>query len=154
RAPFQTIYSLATVLMEGLAMPSAFDLVRQAAAVPLRPGEVCLVSSRSGKRLVVPKGCLEPGKTAAEVALQEAWEEAGLTGLLRSDPIGSYVYEKAGLTCHVVVFIMLVNHEADDYPERTMRERQWISLAQAPMRVEEPGLREILRAVGAYKEAC
>jgi 8-oxo-dGTP pyrophosphatase MutT (NUDIX family) len=135
-------------------MPSAPELIRQAAAVPLRAGQVCLVSSRSGKRWVVPKGCLEPGKTAGEIALQEAWEEAGLTGLLRPEPIGSYVYEKAGLTCHVVVFLMLVSHEAAEYPERWLRERVWVGLPLAPLRVEEPGLRDILRAVGTVKEAC
>jgi len=51
-------------------------LVRQAAAIPILCGQVCLVSSRSGKRWVIPKGCLEPGKTAAEIALLEAWEAA------------------------------------------------------------------------------
>jgi 8-oxo-dGTP pyrophosphatase MutT (NUDIX family) len=134
-------------------MPSVPELVRQAAAVPLRAGQVCLVRSSSGKRWVVPKGCMEPGKTAGEVALQEAWEEAGLTGLLRPEPVGSYVYDKAGLTCHVVVFVMHVSHAAEEYPERWLRERVWVGLAQAPLRVEEPGLRDILRAVGAVKEA-
>ena len=48
--------------------------VRQAAAIPVKDGQVCLVTSRSGKRWVIPKGCLEPGKTAGEIieaALQD-----------------------------------------------------------------------------------
>ena len=49
-----------------------------------------------------PKGNLEPGKTAQEIALQEAWEEAGLAGLIQQEPIGSYFYDKDGLTCHVM----------------------------------------------------
>src|ERR1700730_2882539 len=100
-------------------------LLRQPAALPMRAGEVCLVTSRSGKRWVVPKGCMEPGKTAAEIALQEAWEEAGLVGVLQPEPLGSYFYEKAGFTCHVTVFLMNVTDIANDWPERGMRQRCW-----------------------------
>src|SRR5271163_738098 len=92
-------------------------LLRQAAAIPIRNGQVCLVASRSGKRWVVPKGCMEPGKTTGEIALQEAWEEAGLVGLLEHEPIGSYVYEKDGFTCHVIVFLLRVTDAVDVYPE-------------------------------------
>src|ERR1041385_8682014 len=98
-------------------MPTSTDLIRQAAAIPVKAGQVCLVSSRSGKRWVIPKGCMEPGKTAGEVALLEAWEEAGLVGLLDPVPVGSYVYEKAGQTCHVIVFVMRVTEAAENYPE-------------------------------------
>ena len=121
-------------------------LIRQAAAIPLRNGQVCLVSSRGGKRWVVPKGCMEPGKTAAEIALQEAWEEAGLVGLLQHEPIGSYVYEKDGLTCHVIVFLLMVTDAVDVYPEVAVRQRVWLSLAQALTRaVDDNGLRELIR---------
>jgi len=134
-------------------MPTSPEWVRQAAAVPVRAGQVCLVTSRNGKRWVVPKGCLEPGKTAGEIALQEAWEEAGLAGVLQPDPVGSYFYEKAGLAYHVLVFLLTVTQSADEYPERPVRERCWVPFAQALQRIEEPGLREILRSVATLKEA-
>jgi 8-oxo-dGTP pyrophosphatase MutT (NUDIX family) len=121
-------------------------LIRQAAVIPLRNGQVCLVSSRSGRRWVVPKGCMEAGKTAAEVALMEAWEEAGLVGLLQHEPVGSYVYEKEGFTCHVIVFLMSVTEAVDSYPESGMRQRVWLPVAQAVARLDEPGLRELVRA--------
>jgi 8-oxo-dGTP pyrophosphatase MutT (NUDIX family) len=135
-------------------MPISPEWIRQAAAVPVRAGQVCLVSSRSGKRWVIPKGNLEPGKTAGEIALQEAWEEAGLAGILRPEPVGSYLYDKAGLTCYVAVYLLTVTQSVDEYPEREMRERSWVSFAQALLRVEEVGLREILRSVALVKEAC
>jgi 8-oxo-dGTP pyrophosphatase MutT (NUDIX family) len=119
--------------------------MRQAAAVPLRNGQVCLVSSRSGKRWVVPKGCLEPGKTAAEIALEEAWEEAGLLGLLAHDPIGTYLYEKDGFLCYVVVFLLTVTDAVDGYPEVGLRERVWLPVAQALPRLDDAGLRDIIR---------
>jgi 8-oxo-dGTP pyrophosphatase MutT (NUDIX family) len=128
-------------------MPIQPGLIRQAAVIPLRNGQVCLVSSRSGKRWVVPKGCMEPGKTAGEVALQEAWEEAGLVGLLQYEPIGSYVYEKDGFTCHVIVFLMTVTDSVENYPECALRQRIWLPISQAQTRVDETSLRELLRGV-------
>jgi len=119
-------------------------VIRQAAALPVRDGMVCLVTSRNGKRWVAPKGCLEPGKTAAEIAIQEAWEEAGLVGTLDPDPVGSYFYEKDGFTCHVLVFLMQVTGEAEDWLERTFRERRWLPAAKAAQRVADPGLRALI----------
>ncbi len=119
-------------------------VLRQAAALPVKDGQVCLVTSRNGKRWVAPKGCMEPGKTAGEIALQEAWEEAGLVGVLEPDPVGSYFYEKDGFTCHVIVFVMQVTDEAASWPEESFRERRWLSVAKAADRVADPGLRAII----------
>jgi 8-oxo-dGTP pyrophosphatase MutT (NUDIX family) len=132
-------------------MPIATDLIRQAAAIPIRDGQVCVVNSRSGKRWVIPKGCLEAGKSAGEIALQEAWEEAGLVGFLQPDPVGTYLYEKSGTTCHVTVFILRVTDLADDWPEREWRQRRWLSFAQAQAQIEDLGLRELIRGASASK---
>jgi 8-oxo-dGTP pyrophosphatase MutT (NUDIX family) len=128
-------------------MPISPGTVHQAAAIPLRNGRVCLVTSRSGKRWVVPKGNFEPGATAGEIALKEAWEEAGLSGALQPEPVGSYVYSKADQTYHVTVYLMYVSDAADKWPEQGMRLRTWLSIGQALRRVEEPGLRELIRSV-------
>lgn len=126
-------------------------LIRQAGVVPVRSGQVCLVTSRSGKRWVVPKGCIEPGRSAGEIALQEAWEEAGLVGLLQQEPLGSYIYEKDGFVCHVIVFLMNVTGVVEAYPETGLRQRVWMPPTQAMGRVEDPGLRDILRSVAMSK---
>lgn len=133
-------------------MPISPDLIRQAAAIPVKGGQVCLVTSRSGKRWVIPKGCLEPGKSAGEIALLEAWEEAGLVGVLSPEPLGTYLYEKAGFTCHVLVFLMRVTDVVDAYPEHDQRERVWVSFGQALRRLEDPGLRELIRAAAGTSE--
>ena len=131
-------------------MPLFDGEIRQAAALPMRDGEVCLVTSRNGKRWVAPKGCMEPGKTAGQIALQEAWEEAGLVGLLEPEPIGSYVYQKDGFTCHVIVFLMEVTSEAATWPEQSFRQRRWLSATKAAERIADPGLRALIEgaAVG------
>ena len=127
-------------------MPIQPGLIRQAAALPIRNGQICLVSSRSGKRWVVPKGNMEAGKSASEIALQEAWEEAGLAGILRPEPVGSYVYEKDGATCHVLVFFLEVTSAVDSYPEAAVRQRVWVSIPQSLTRIDDPGLRELVRS--------
>jgi 8-oxo-dGTP pyrophosphatase MutT (NUDIX family) len=96
--------------------------------------------------LVIPKGCLEPGKTAGEIALQEAWEEAGLTGILDTEPVGSYLYTKMGFTYHVTVFVMQVTDVADEWPERELRQRRWLTRSQAMAQIEDRGLRNLIRA--------
>jgi 8-oxo-dGTP pyrophosphatase MutT (NUDIX family) len=132
-------------------MASSPSVIRQAGVIALNGERICLVSSRGGKRWVVPKGCLEPNKTAAEIALQEAWEEAGLVGILQPDPVGTYLYEKAGFLCHVTVFLMNVTEMADRWPEQDFRERSWLTVKQAILRIDDAGLRELIREATAVK---
>src|SRR5438128_5122849 len=96
----------AVSLPGGVAMATVTEFIRQAAAIPIRDNQVCLITSSNGKRWIIPKGLIDPGHTAGESALQEAWEEAGLVGILSPHPVGSYVYEKWGCTCHVTAFRM------------------------------------------------
>ena len=106
-----------------------------------------MVTSRSGKRWVIPKGMIEPGATAGQIALQEAWEEAGLVGVLHREPVGTYLYDKWGGTHFVTVFLMDVLDESPVWPERNRRQREWMSTAEALDRLGDEGLREIVRAV-------
>jgi 8-oxo-dGTP pyrophosphatase MutT (NUDIX family) len=128
-------------------MANTLPTVQQAAAIPVRSGRVCLVTTRSGKRWVIPKGCLEPGKTAGQIALEEAWEEAGLLGALQREPIGSYVYEKLGNIYHVTVFLMNVTEARSIWPEAVERQRIWLRPMTAVARVDYLGLRKLLRKV-------
>lgn len=127
-------------------MPTA---VRQAAAVPVLGGRVCLVTSRSGRRWVFPKGMIDPGYTAAEAALAEAWEEAGLEGAVDPAPVGTYLYRKFDRDHHVTVFRMAVAAVKAAWPEAGARRREWVAPAEAVGRVEEAGLRDLLRQLFA-----
>jgi 8-oxo-dGTP pyrophosphatase MutT (NUDIX family) len=90
------------------------------------------------------------GRKPREVAAQEAFEEAGLLGtVVGRHPIGSYHYEKQlsskdGVLCEVMVFLLLVGRQLDDWPERAERERRWFELSDAYAAVDEGGLAEIL----------
>jgi 8-oxo-dGTP pyrophosphatase MutT (NUDIX family) len=126
-------------------MATPDESIRQAGVLALRRGRVCLITSRNGRRWVIPKGWIEPGQTAGESALQEAWEEAGLLGALEREPIGSYLYEKEGQSYRVTVFLMKVTTVAQDWPERSFRERSWVTPAGFFDRIEDAGLAEIVR---------
>src|SRR5258708_20379358 len=97
-----------------MAIPARW--IRQAAAIPVRDGLVCLVTSSNGRRWVIPKGMMEPGKTSGEIALQEAWEEAGLVGTLQPQPVGAYFYDKYGGTCHATVYRLDVTEFLTTFP--------------------------------------
>lgn len=126
-------------------MASFPNLIYQAAAIPMKAGKICIVKSSSGKRWVVPKGCLESGKSLGEIALQEAWEEAGLVGVLNPEPVGTYLYEKWGGTYHVTVYLMAVTDVSEEYPECMLREREWVTPTQALTRIKDAGLHAVLR---------
>jgi 8-oxo-dGTP pyrophosphatase MutT (NUDIX family) len=128
------------------------QVLRQAAVIPVADGRVVLVTSSSGRRWVVPKGMIDSGHSPGESALIEAWEEAGLVGVISPDPVGSYLYEKYGRTHHVLVYLLQVTEEATDWPERDVRKREWVDPAEAVERVEEGGLKEIIAAVCLTKE--
>jgi 8-oxo-dGTP pyrophosphatase MutT (NUDIX family) len=126
-------------------MPTFGESIRQAAALAIRRGRICLITSRNGKRWVIPKGWIEPGQTAGETALQEAYEEAGLVGALEREPIGSYLYEKEGNSYHVTVFVMNVTSVSQDWPEHDFRQRSWVGPAGFFERIDDEGLIDIVR---------
>jgi 8-oxo-dGTP pyrophosphatase MutT (NUDIX family) len=127
-------------------------VMSQSAAIPILDGRVCMVTSRSGRRWVFPKGQIDPGHTPPESALVEAWEEAGVSGTLDPEPIGNYVYEKFGQPHHVIVYRLRVNEVHDAWPEQGFREREWLTIDEALERIDEAGLQEIVRqAFGANR---
>lgn len=112
--------------------------------------QVLLVTSRGTGRWIVPKGWPMDGKKAAEAALQEAWEEAGVAECAAIEGhVGSYAYDKHlddgyDAPVEVEVFKVRVKQLADIYPEHDERTRRWVSPADAAEMVQEPGLKSIL----------
>ena len=123
----------------------------QSAVIPFRRRgndvEILLVTSRSGKRWIVPKGMVDPDLTPEDSAVKEAYEEAGITGALRSDCLGTYYYDKWGGTCEVEIFLFEVETEHDDWLEADKRKRRWVRVREAIELVEEPGLKRFLRSI-------
>ena len=112
--------------------------------------EVLLVTSRETRRWVSPKGWPMPYKSDAEAAATEAWEEAGVKGLIGPVPIGGYSYSKrmkdgAERPCRVKVYALEVTVERDAWPEADQRMRRWFPAAEAADLVAEPELAALMR---------
>ena len=113
--------------------------------------KVLLISSRDTGRWVVPKGWLMEGKTAAEAARSEAWEEAGVKQAIGDDQvIGTYSYGKRlddGYVSpvEVQVFELDVIETTDLYPEARERKRVWVKPHEAANMVDEPGLQALFQ---------
>jgi 8-oxo-dGTP pyrophosphatase MutT (NUDIX family) len=133
----------------------------QFAALPWRISEggrrqVMLITTRETRRWMIPKGWPLKGRKPAEVASQEAYEEAGLVGhIIGKRPLGLFHYEKQlpkeSRLCQVRVFSFRVESQLDDWPEKQQRETRWFDAEEAAELVEEAGLHEIItRFAGSY----
>lgn len=138
----------------GTASPRERWYIEQSAALPYRWSraglEVMLVTSRTTRRWVLPKGSIGSGLTAYEAAVLEAYEEAGVEGTIGRSCVGIYAYtkrnEKKQKRCLVKVFPLRVGCVLPDWPERRERRRQWVSFRTAATRVQEVSLKKILAA--------
>jgi 8-oxo-dGTP pyrophosphatase MutT (NUDIX family) len=110
-------------------------LPEQVAVVALRRTDgavhICLIRRKGTRKWGIPKGFVDPGDTPEEAALNEACEEAGLTGQLIGDSIGSYEYEKRHIEYTVAVYVMEVLDEQPVWQEMRFRERRWSVLQEA-----------------------
>lgn len=109
--------------------------------------EVLLITSRRRRRWIIPKGLLEAHLSAAESAVAEAYEEAGVRGRVGETSVGEYRYRKWGGLCRVKVYLLEVDAVLDEWPECEVRRRAWMSIEKASKVAQPEGLREILRKV-------
>jgi 8-oxo-dGTP pyrophosphatase MutT (NUDIX family) len=128
--------------------------VQQAAAIPLcRPQggglQVCLIRRRETRAWGIPKGFLDPGDTAGDAALREAYEEAGVSGRLLGEPVGSYTYVKRGSRYSVAVFLMEVQEEDTTWPERWLRVREWFDVDEGMGLLLDHPVSQLLESVRA-----
>lgn len=138
---------LALIVTEGSA-------IRQVAALPYRidaegRASVLLITSRETRRWVLPKGNLIKGLEWHQAAAQEAFEEAGVTGIASPTAIGEYRYAKRranGTTrdITVAVFPLAFELQAAEWPEQDERETRWYAPADAARAIEEPDLAALI----------
>jgi 8-oxo-dGTP pyrophosphatase MutT (NUDIX family) len=124
--------------------------------VSMRDGNlyVMLVTSRETRRWIIPKGWPEKRLAPHALAAREAYEEAGLVGRIEKRPIGRYRYDKRlksdkMVPCVVDVYLLNVENELDDWPEKAERERRWMLPTQAAELVSEDDLANLLLTLSA-----
>ncbi|MFD2052577.1 NUDIX hydrolase [Mesorhizobium calcicola] len=125
------------------------ERIRQVAAIPFRLNargdiEVMLVTSRTTRRFIVPKGWPMKGKSGRKAATIEAREEAGVLGKTLREPAGTYSYWKRlanrFVRVDVIVYLLEVSEELANWQEARQRQRAWLAPADAAMLIDEPDL--------------
>lgn len=110
--------------------------------------DVLLITTRSARRWVVPKGWAIAKKRPHEVAEREAWEEAGVKGKIKKRPYGYYTYMKSvdGVRRPSVVQVFLLEVTGIDarFPEKGERKVEWFPALEASTLVEEPELKSLI----------
>src|SRR5690606_17849367 len=106
-------------------------------------------TSRETRRRVIPKGNRMAGKTDAEAAVIEAYEEAGVQGDVMGAPIGWFRYGKRLKSGRVQatiasVYPLEVFIQLGAWPEDAQRERRWMSAEDAAAAVDEAELSELI----------
>jgi len=114
--------------------------------------EVMLVTTRTTRRWIIPKGWPKSGMAPHKAAAAEAFEEAGVTGKISKRPIGEYSYDKflnngRNTRCKVQVFTLRVIRQHKKWPEKRQRRTVWRTAAEAAKRVREPRLQRIIRGI-------
>ncbi|HTZ67057.1 MAG TPA: NUDIX hydrolase [Roseiarcus sp.] len=128
-------------------------VLRQAGVIPYRvvdgKVQVLLITSRRRRQWTIPKGNIPAGSTAAKAAEKEAFEEAGVKGVIKSAaPLGAYTYGKrlaSGTVPAVVeVYLMRTVRQVKKWREKGQRTLEWVSIEQAVVRSAEPGFAPLL----------
>lgn len=112
--------------------------------------EVLLVTGRRSSRWIVPKGWPMRGRTHAQAAAREAYEEAGVEGTIDAREIGRFDHMKnhpvvGRLRSTILLFPLAVSNELEGWPEKGQRNRRWFRQDIAAKRVTSPELARLIR---------
>lgn len=112
--------------------------------------EVLLVTSKSTRRWILPKGWPILSRRAHRTAAIEAFEEAGVTGRVHKNPFASFSSYKGGeaglkLRTEILVFLVDVESETEEFPDSAERDVRWVSIKDAVRMTNEPGLIDVFR---------
>jgi 8-oxo-dGTP pyrophosphatase MutT (NUDIX family) len=128
----------------------------QYGAIPYRRAkdriEIMLITSRSTRRWIVPKGWPLAHTPSRDVARLEAFEEAGVEGIVGKRRFGSFRYHKrlndgSIVLCRVDVFAFEVGRQLDNWLERGERKRRWFDSKRAIKLVRERELKALIGAL-------
>lgn len=131
--------------------------VHQIAVLPWRQDKdgklsVLLITSRTNRKWMLPKGWPMEGKSEPQAAAIEALEEAGVEGTVSPLPIGSYHFIKLfedGSTkpSQAVIYALEVTKQRRTWKEKGQRDKKWFKPYKAAQAVFEPDLGRFLNGL-------
>jgi 8-oxo-dGTP pyrophosphatase MutT (NUDIX family) len=117
--------------------------------------QICLITSRTRKRWIIPKGWPMHKQTPANAAATEAFEEAGVAGEAFDTCLGVFSYSTPGKVDNAPILTMVyplhVTHVHSKWPEKHQRRRKWFSLEKAAKKLSEPALKQIVLSFNPKK---
>lgn len=120
--------------------------LKQAGVIPFRLGpagwEFLIITSRKG-HWIFPKGVIGKEESPRETALKECAEEAGISGTILGDAVGSYPDRRRKQPCSVEMFLLSYETEVD-WKEKDSRERCWCGFDEASDRLRKEPVRKLL----------
>ncbi|XP_073023551.1 nudix hydrolase 18, mitochondrial-like [Primulina eburnea] len=107
--------------------------------------EILLISSQKSPKMMFPKGGWELDEDIELAASRETIEEAGVIGLLE-DKLGEWVFKSKSQDKYHQgsMFPLLVTEELNDWPEKNVRQRTWMTINEAREVCAHSWMREAL----------
>ncbi|EOY03051.1 hypothetical protein QUC31_017856 [Theobroma cacao] len=107
--------------------------------------EVLVISSQKGKGMLFPKGGWEIDESKKEAASRETLEEAGVRGIVEHE-LGKWNFKSKTHDTHYegYMFPLLVQEQLDIWPEKNVRQREWMSVDKARKACQYSWMKEAL----------
>ena len=102
-----------------------------------------LVTARRTGRWIFPKGSISAGMSPWDSAAKEAMEDAGVTGEISRDVIGTYWITDKGRRTAVDLYPMSVEQQFDSWKEKEQRLRHWALLPEVQRLIADRALARI-----------
>lgn len=106
-----------------------------------------LVTSRRTGRWIFPKGSVSAGMTPWDSAAKEALEEAGVSGEVGSNAIGTYQNSDKGMLVDIDLYPLRVEAQLEAWQEMDQRLRHWALLAETKRLLADRSLSRIADAL-------
>ncbi|XP_076902806.1 nudix hydrolase 17, mitochondrial-like [Bidens hawaiensis] len=104
-----------------------------------------ITTQRKGKGVLFPKGGWELDEEIEDAAQRETIEEAGVLGTVGGE-LGKWCFKSKGNDAYYEghMFPLYVEIELDQWPEKDIRQRYWVSAAKAKESCQYSWMREAL----------
>jgi 8-oxo-dGTP pyrophosphatase MutT (NUDIX family) len=113
-----------------------------------------LVTSRQRGHWIFPKGRIPQGMEPRESARREAYDEAGVEGVIATRPVGSYrAWKTRGMRRFVIeveMYPFRVERQHDSWRETGERYRHWATLAEATRLITDKRIVALVRAFARH----